>query len=327
MTVQTALQQGCRLLEEAGIAVPRLTAEVLLCHSLGREREYLYSHPEAELGEVVRVHYGRYLHERLQGKPTQYITKQQEFYGREFTVTPDVLIPRPETEHVVEAALTRASGAHRIADVGCGSGAIAVTLALELGSEVSSHLAADKTVGVASKTACSTTGLRAAGRQTCNAGGRAGSLSSGCGSAPACEVYGSDISTAALAVAAANARRLGARVHFVACDLVSAFAPGSVDMIVSNPPYVPLTDAPGLQREVRDWEPHLALFGGETGLDIYCRLVGDAERVLAPGGTFIVELGFKASERVRAMLGPRWHDIELLPDLAGIPRVLAARLG
>jgi release factor glutamine methyltransferase len=317
---------------------------VLLCHSLGREREYLYSHPEAELGEVAWVHYGRYLHERLQGKPTQYITRRQEFYGREFTVTPDVLIPRPETEHVVEAALARGSKARRIVDVGCGSGAIAVTLALEMGGEHHS--------GLDSRRSATTCGARfsvpprpscrgsapsiATSRDAAGTSAHAtphlpaqrfgGGFVAGWGKPPACAVYGTDISPAALAVAASNARRLGARVHFVACDLVSAFAPGSVDMIVSNPPYVPLTDAPGLQREVRDWEPHVALFAGETGLEIYCRLVAEAERVLAAGGALILELGFKTSERVQAMLGPRWRDVEILPDLAGIPRVLAARL-
>ena len=134
MTVQTALLQGTRLLEDAGVAVPRLTAEVLLSHALGRERVYLYAHPEQELREVEWIHYGRYLHERMQGKPTQYITRRQEFYGREFRVTPDVLIPRPETEHVVEVALRLAGGARRILDVGAGSGALAVTLQLETGA-------------------------------------------------------------------------------------------------------------------------------------------------------------------------------------------------
>src|SRR5215813_10467145 len=102
MTLQTALLQGTRLLEDAAVAVPRLTAEVLLSHALGRDRVYLYAHPEHELAELEWLHYGRYLHERLQGKPTQYITRRQEFYGREFRVGPAVLIPRPETEHVVE---------------------------------------------------------------------------------------------------------------------------------------------------------------------------------------------------------------------------------
>src|SRR5437660_7247411 len=135
MTVQTALLQGTALLEEAGIAVPRLTAEVLLAHALRRDRVYLFAHPEHVLAEVEWLHYGRYLHERMKGKPTQYITGRQEFYGREFRVTPDVLIPRPETEHVIEAALALARGAQRVLDIGAGSGAIAATLALELHAE------------------------------------------------------------------------------------------------------------------------------------------------------------------------------------------------
>jgi release factor glutamine methyltransferase len=272
MTLQTALQQACKLLEEESVAAPRLTAEVLLCHALGCERSYIYSHPEAELSDVVRVHYGRYLHERLAGKPTQYITGRQEFYGRDFLVTPAVLIPRPETEHVVEAALALVPAPRRVVDIGCGSGAIAVTLSLEMHADV----------------------------------------------------LATDISVDALAVAAKNAKKLNARVEFVACDLASAFAPASLDLVVSNPPYVALADAPGLQREVRDHEPHVALFAGETGLEIYARLVQDAERVLRPGGALVMELGFKTSESVRAMLGPLWHDVQILPDLAGIPRVLVA---
>src|SRR5258707_9263313 len=134
MDVRTALQQGQTLLEEARFGSPRLTAEVLLMHAIGCERSWLYAHSGDELREVWWIHYGRYLHERLKGKPTQYITGRQEFYGREFRVTPDVLIPRPETEHVVEAALEKHAG--RIADIGTGSGAIAVTLALETGVPV-----------------------------------------------------------------------------------------------------------------------------------------------------------------------------------------------
>lgn len=274
MTLQTALQQACKLLDEESVAAPRLTAEVLLCHALGRERSYLYSHPEADLSDLARLHFGRYLHERLAGKPTQYITGVQEFYGRDFLVTPDVLIPRPETEHVVETALALLPAPRRVLDVGCGSGAIAVTLSLELRAEV----------------------------------------------------VATDISVAALAVAAKNAKKLNARVDFVACDLASAFVPASLDLVVSNPPYVALADAPGLQREVRDYEPHVALFAGETGLEIYARLVREAERVLRPGGTLIMELGFKTSEAVRAMLGPLWQDVQILPDLAGIPRVISAKL-
>src|SRR6266496_6302587 len=103
MTIQAALQQGSKLLEDGRIDAPRLTAEVLLSHALRKERIYLYSHPEEELGHNPWLHYGRYLFQRLNGRPLQYITHKQEFYGRDFRVTPDVLIPRPETEFVVEA--------------------------------------------------------------------------------------------------------------------------------------------------------------------------------------------------------------------------------
>ena len=289
MTVHTALLQGASLLEDAGIAVARLTAEVLLSHALGCERVYLYAHPEQELKEVEWLHYGRYLHERLQGKPTQYITRKQEFYGREFRVSPDVLIPRPETEHVVETALRcvsmnpadsgaghrfpwPANATLRILDVGTGSGALAATLQLETGGQA----------------------------------------------------WATDISPAAALVAAANARRLGARVKVVACDLMEAIAAASMDLIVSNPPYVPLGQREGLQREVRDWEPHVALFAGETGFEIYRRIVADAPRVLRPGGWLVMELGFGSRYTVAGLLSG-WQDLRIDPDLAGIPRVIAAR--
>jgi release factor glutamine methyltransferase len=272
MTVGTALLQGTQLLDDAVIAVPRLTAEVLLGRAMNREREYFYAHPEQELSEIEWLHYGRYLHERLKGKPTQYITGRQEFYGREFRVNSDVLIPRPETEHVVEIALALARGAARILDVGTGSGALAITLQLEMGAAV----------------------------------------------------WGADISTAALAVAAENGRRLAARVEFVASDLLAAIADSSIDLIVSNPPYVPLTQKEGLQREVRDFEPHVALFGGETGFELYDRIVADAPRVLRPDGILIMELGFGSIGHVSALL-ESWRDVRVEPDLAGIPRVIAAR--
>src|ERR1700690_3870172 len=272
MTIQTALLQGNKLLEEAGIAVPRLTAEVLLAHALGCERPYLYAHPEEELAHNPWLHYGRYLHERLEGKPTQYVTGRQEFYGREFRVTPAVLIPRPETEHVVEVALRVGAGARRVLDIGTGSGALAVTMALEAGVEA----------------------------------------------------WATDISPAAAAVAAQNARRLGARVGIVVCDVTDAIAAGSMDLIVSNPPYVPEPQREGLQREVRDWEPPVALFAGQTGLDIYARIVADAPRVLKPGGWLVMELGFGTLGAVTGLLSG-WADIRVEPDLAGIPRVIAGR--
>jgi len=280
MTVETALLQGTRLLEEGGIGVARLTAEVLLGYALHVERVYLYAHPERELREVEWLHYGRYLHERLKGKPTQYITHRQEFYGREFHVTPDVLIPRPETEHVVEAALrlARSNGAHddrgiarRLVDVGTGSGALAATLQLETGAEA----------------------------------------------------WATEISPAAAAVAARNARTLGARVNLVVSNLLDAIADRTMDLVVSNPPYVPLAQRAGLQREVRDWEPAVALFAGESGFEIYDRIVADAPRVLVPGGWLILELGFGSLEHVSKLLAG-WRSVQVEPDLAGIPRVIAA---
>jgi len=274
MTLQEALLQGTSLLKEGGIAVPRLTSEVLLCHALRQERSFLYAHPERELCEVEWIHYGRYLHERLKGKPTQYITGRQEFYGREFRVGPDVLIPRPETELVIETAVELGAGARRILDVGCGSGAIAVTLQLEMGAKV-----------------CAT-----------------------------------DLSAPALLVASENSRRLGAAVQFVVCDLVSAIADHSIDLLASNPPYVPLGDRAGLQREVRDYEPEIALFAGPSGFELYQRLIEDAVRVLRPDGWLVLELGYNSRDRVLEMLGPLWRDVRVMPDLAGIPRVLAARM-
>ena len=273
MTLQTALLQGTQLLEEAAVPVPRLTAEVLLSHALQHDRSYLYAHSDEELTERAWIHYGRYLHERLKGKPTQYITGRQEFYGREFRVTRDVLIPRPETEHLVEAAIARIGPGQMVLDVGTGSGAIAITLALETGAQV----------------------------------------------------IATDLSLPALCVAAWNARKLGAAVTLVASDLAGALADRSIDVLVSNPPYVPRTDQAGLQREVRDWEPEVALFGGATGLEIYERLVADARRVLHPGGWLLVELGYNSLEPVRGMLARGWSEIEIKHDLAGLPRVLAGR--
>src|SRR5258708_13856039 len=240
LSIQTALLQGVKLLEEAAIAVPRLTAEVLLAHALGRERSYLYAHPEESLSEVGWLHYGRYLHERLKGKPTQYITGCQEFYGREFRVTPDVLIPRPETDHLIEAALARIRPGDAVLDVGAGSGAIGITLALET----------------------------------------------------AAQIYAADISIAALRVAGENARRLSASISLAACDLTSAFSDRSFDLVASNPPYVPQTDQPALQREVRDYEPAVALFGGPTGLDVYQRLASEARRGVRAKGWALLELGY-----------------------------------
>jgi release factor glutamine methyltransferase len=254
VNVQTALQQGTEVLDRAAVSAPRLTAEVLLSHALHRDRTYLYSHGDEDLPERAWIHYGRYLDERLKGKPTQYITHRQEFFGREFFVNGDVLIPRPETEHLVETAIAylEARGEMTILDVGTGSGAIAISVALETRRRV----------------------------------------------------FASDIS--------------------VAANLVDGLQPRSVDLLLSNPPYVPGADESNMQREVREWEPHVALFAGESGLEIYDRLLIGARQVLKPGGRIIMELGYQSLAGVRELLAAEWSDIQVVSDLAGWPRVIAA---
>ncbi len=276
LTVQAALLQGTELLERASIGVPRLTAEVLLCHAMRCERAFLYAHGSDQLSELEWIHFGRYLNERLKGKPTQYITHRQEFFGREFYVNADVLIPRPETEHLVEAALeyVRENAPARMLDVGTGSGAIAITLALESRREV----------------------------------------------------LASDISLSALRVAERNRQTHGACVPLFAADLLTAVSERSIDLLVSNPPYVPGADAANMQSEVRDWEPHVALFAGDSGLEIYEHLIGAARRVIKPGGRLLMELGYRSLESVRAMLANDWGEIQVSSDLAGLPRVIGATL-
>jgi release factor glutamine methyltransferase len=274
MTLKTAIEQGTRLLEEGNVAVPRLTAEVLLSHALGKDRSWLFGHSDEPLTELAWIHYGRYLYQRIGGKPTQYITRQQEFYGRPFLVTPAVLIPRPETEHVIEVALRVARDSRQAVDIGCGSGAIAITWQLETG----------------------------------------------------CRCVATDISVDALCVARENAAGLRSRVDSLACDLASALPGATFDLVLSNPPYIPDPEGPHLQREVRDHEPPIALFGGPTGVEIYERLIADAARVLRPGGWIVMEIGYQAQQRILDLLAPAWRAAEVTHDLAGWPRVISAQL-
>ncbi len=275
LTIHAALAQGTTLLGKASVSAPRLTAEVLLAHAMGRDRSWFYAHPEEELREVHWIHYGRYLHDRMQGKPAQYITGHQEFYGRDFRVSPAVLIPRPETELVVEAAvekLRQLGPCARALDIGTGSGAIAATLALETQAVVAA----------------------------------------------------TDISIPALAIAAANIQRLDAAVSLVACDLAAPFSSASFDVVVSNPPYIPLAERETLAKEVREFEPHLALFAGPDGMALYRRLLPEARAILRPGGWLILELAWNGGDAVAAML-TNWSGVEIRPDLAGLPRILLAR--
>jgi len=273
MKLQTALQQASEILERAGVAEARHSAELLLCHTLRRERIFLFSHPEYELTALEWLHYGRAVYERLQGKPAQHITGQQEFYGREFAVSPAALIPRPETEHVVEHALEVARGARSVLDIGTGTGILAVTLALELEARA----------------------------------------------------VATDLSIDALRLARRNAAALQAQAEFVQCDLASSVR-GPFELIVSNPPYIPAAEIAALQTEVRDYEPHLALVGGERGTELYPRIIEQAETLLTPGGWLIFEIGYQGEADVRAAFGARWSNVTTGRDLAGWPRVVRARL-
>ena len=298
MKLREALEQGVALLEKGGVPSPRLTAEVLLMHAARCDRAHLYAHPERELAEVEWIHYGRYLHERLQGKPTQYITGHQEFWGMDFVVNPSVLIPRPETEQVVEAALALArrnfpgGTTLNIADVGTGSGCIAGALASELphawiyaldNSPAALETARENAVRL--------------------------------GVEPRITFLQSDL----LEVRSGE-----------------AFPP--MDMVVSNPPYVSEQDRQRLMREVREFEPPQALFAGDSGGSAYARLIPPAGRALREGGYLVLELGYDSEAQVArllssdlsANLGPDlwpnlWEDIDWRRDLAGIVRVVTAR--
>jgi len=274
ISISQALRQATELLTEHRVGVPRLTAEVLLSHIFGVEKSHLYAYPEKALSPAQAEQLDEFLAQRVAGKPTQYITGIQEFYGITFHVDPAALIPRPETELLVEEALSRVSGSERILDLGTGSGCIAVAIKAN---------------------------------------------------APATSVAAADISGRALGVARRNAVEHGLRIELVRADLDDSFRRHSFDMVVCNPPYVPLKDLPGLQRELR-YEPGEALFGGQDGLDIYRRLIASVGRILKPEGWLLLELGYNGRSAVEEMLPESaWHLPIVRRDLAGIDRVLAAR--
>jgi release factor glutamine methyltransferase len=298
MDIRAALKQGIARLREADVPSFTLAAELLLLHALGRNRTWIYAHPEEALSDDEAQRYFALLARRAAGEPTQHLTGKQEFWGLEFEVTPDVLIPRPETEHVIEVALDRLAfrevragrsqktdGAGlQIADIGTGSGCIAVALAKEL---------------------------------------------------PAANFIATDISPASLVVAQRNAQRHGVadRIRFLESNLLDAFhstpasrpLPRSFDLIASNPPYVGRREAHSLAREVRDHEPASALYGGDEGYELYADLIAQSARDVKPGGILVLELGHNSLPAVEPLLdSSQWINVGVIDDLAGIPRVLAA---
>jgi len=287
MQLRATLRAGLQILLEHQVPSAQLAAELLLMHVLGCDRGYLHSHPEKGIAPEIVDRYLQLIAERATGKPTQYITGHQEFWGLDFEVTPQVLIPRPETEHVVEQVLELAArrgpakdARLRIVDVGTGSGCIALALAAEF---------------------------------------------------PRAILFGVDISRTALVVASSNALSLGMpeRVKFMESDLLARLLDedflDSFDFVVSNPPYVSREELDKVQREVRDFEPRVAVGGLESNDDIYRRLFPQALQVLKPGGHVVVEIGYNMRDAVAALLGPEWTNVEVRPDLRGIPRVVSAR--
>jgi release factor glutamine methyltransferase len=317
MDVRAALKKGIAQLRDANVPSFTLAAELLLLHALGKDRTWLYAHPEEALTDCEAQRYSGLLERRAVGEPTQHLTGKQEFWGLEFEVTPDVLIPRPETEHVIEVALDRLAVREiragrkqtltgeglRIADIGTGSGCIAIALAKEL---------------------------------------------------PGARFIATDISAAALAVARDNAARhaVSDRIDFVEFNLLESVSvgtryiesqqpnrasnaqrestgrshePGCFDLIVSNPPYIGRKEKDALQREVRDHEPEIALYAGEEGYELYADLIAQAAQHLKPGGLLVLELGHNSRPAVQSLLDPpNWINVGVTKDLAAIDRVIAA---
>jgi len=284
-----------------------MNAELLIMFTLDCNRAYLYAHPERELTADELRRYDEALARRETGEPAQYITGHQEFWGMDLIVSPAVLIPRPETEHVVETVLELAGvsgctsngnyhGGHGgnlrqpdfrqsgsaekersliIADIGTGSGAIALALARE---------------------------LRAA------------------------EIHATDNSAAALEVARANAARheLLSRIQFHETDLLAGLPAQSLDFVVSNPPYVGSSEEDEVQLEVRKFEPRNAVFAGPTGLEVIERLIPQAREALRPGGWLVFEISGTVADGVQDLLAG-WEAVAVTNDLQGIPRVARAK--
>lgn len=274
LTYREALLRGTDQLSMHPELRPTAMADAvaLLMHSQKIERANLIAHPERRLDRERQGEYQALLERRLRFEPVQYITGVAHFYGLEIGVGPGVLIPRPETELLVEAVLARAAMDARIVDVGTGSGAIALALA---------------------------------------------------GERPRALVTGVDLSSSALERSRENARLLKLSVRWLESDLLSALRDEVFDVVVSNPPYIAAAERPSLAMQVREFEPAQALFAGRSGLEVYERLIPQAHAALRPGGMLALEIGFGQRTSVESLL-VGWDEVESLPDLQGIPRVILA---
>ncbi len=281
MTVAQALQLGTRRLAQAAVPTPGWDAELLLRHALRWDRAQLLSRDRDPIPVDALERYLALVQERERRRPLQHLTGTEGFWKHEFLVTPDVLIPRPETETLVEVVLELLRTAERpvIVDVGTGSGNVALSLAAER---------------------------------------------------PDASVHAVDISPAAVAVAASNARRLAleARVKLHVGDLLQPVQDlrGRVDVIVSNPPYLDPAGQSSLQPEVRDHEPRLALLSPDGPLGLYARLVTQSSALLPARGWLALEVGAGMAVDVAALCTDAGFDVpRVTSDLQAIPRVLAAQ--
>ncbi len=266
--------------KEHSVDSPRLTAEILLAHSLDLRRLDLYLQYDRPLHQNELSDYNDLIRRRIQNEPVAYITGEKGFFESDFEVAGDVLIPRPETEILVEEALkilNPDSGNYsvgKVLELGTGSGAIIVSLAK---------------------------------------------------AAPRHWYMASDISFFALEIAKKNACRItGNTICFFAGDWFSSIKsrPG-FDLIVSNPPYIPLADIQNLAPEIREYEPKIALDGGGDGLLCFRTILKDAHRHLVPGGILLLEMGFDQRESLENLLkqNPEYESIEFIRDLSGHNRV------
>lgn len=275
ITAAAAVRAAARRLEAAGAPAEQamVDAGVLLRGLLGWSLADWLLHQERPLDQAQFDHFDRLVARRTTSEPVAYLLGEREFYGRTFRVSDAVLIPRPETEMLVDRAMAwlRNRGPAQVVDVGTGSGCIAVTLALEC---------------------------------------------------PQIEMQATDVSAAALALAQENATRLGARVRWHHTNLLDQVE-APLDLIVSNPPYVPEGDRAELMRDVRDFEPAAALFGGGDGLDVIRQLIPLAWARLVPGGGLMMEVGAGQRAAVTSLLAESsFRDVTWWPDLQGIDRVV-----
>ena len=275
-TVGAALASAIARLCAAGVAEPEADAQVLLAHALATSRAGVIAAARDPLGPAAAVRMESLLNRRAAREPVAYVVGVREFWSLALAVDRRVLIPRPETELLVETALRRAAHAQRVLDAGTGSGAVAAALAREL---------------------------------------------------PRATVWASDCSLGALAVARGNCARLAPGVGLLAGDLLAPVRGRSIDLVVSNPPYVSEPALAAVAPEVRGFEPREALAAGVDGLAVLRRLVADAARVLVPGGWLLVEIGAGQATMVQSLFEATgcYTETVIEHDHAGIPRVVGAR--